>query len=60
MKIGDMIRVEGWPGTRGRRFEILDLTDETIHARDRDGKHRYFPRGHCHVDRNQTKARSER
>lgn len=65
MKTGDMIRVnEGWPGTRGRRFRVVEVTRagggrETVHALDKDGKHRWFPAVHCHVDRAETRARRE-
>lgn len=58
MKAGDVIRVQDWPGTRGRRFVVHAVSEGRVDAVS-DGKLRSFPRDHCHVDRRATRAREE-
>lgn len=61
MKIGDVIRVENWPGTNGKRFRVVKLDENLVHATELGQlNRRSFPALNCHVDRRKTKVEAER
>jgi hypothetical protein len=62
MTEGDIIRVTGdHPGTHGRRFRVVKITDDWVEAIDiRKGLHRMFPPDRCQVDLKATRAHKAR
>jgi hypothetical protein len=50
LKLGDRIKVKGWPGTTGQRFTVSRVDGDNVHAWDDDKKHRVFPLSKCTKD----------
>lgn len=52
LKLGDRIKVRGWPGTMGQRFTVsrVDEAKGNVHAWTDDKQHRVFPLAKCEKD----------
>lgn len=49
LKLGDLIRVRDWPGTRGRLYTVSRVEERgAVHVWDRDMQHHAFPLANVH------------